>query len=104
MSPEDTTPQGTFKLLYFATAYSYTKKHSEDLSAPLALSMLFDTLEERYPGIKANVLCSCAVTVNLDYVDLGIEDTTVAKNQGRASPSIIQVGDEVAIIPPVSSG
>jgi molybdopterin converting factor small subunit len=83
---------GKFKLLYFAAASSYTKKQSEELSAPLPISELFAVLEKQYPGIKAKVLESSAVTVNLEYVDLD-ENSTVIKD-----------GDEVGIIPPVSSG
>jgi molybdopterin converting factor small subunit len=83
---------GKFKLLYFAAASSYTKKQSEELSAPLPISELFAVLEKKYPGIKAKVLESSAVTVNLEYVDLD-ENSAVIKD-----------GDEVGIIPPVSSG
>lgn len=85
------TPSGTFTLLYFATALSYTKSSSETLPAPMNLSDLPDILEERYPGIKAKILDSCAITVNLEYVN--IDEALVIKD-----------GDEVAIIPPVSSG
>jgi molybdopterin converting factor small subunit len=81
-----------FKLLYFAAASSYTKKQSELLSAPMQIADLFSELEKKYPGIKAKVLESCAVTVNLEYVDL--DEGTVT----------IEEGDEVGIIPPVSSG
>jgi molybdopterin converting factor small subunit len=81
-----------FKILYFASATSYTKKQSETLPAPLNMSDLFSELEKRYPGIRGKVLESCAVTVNLEYVDL--DDSTVS----------IKDGDEVGIIPPVSSG
>lgn len=55
---------------------------------------LFDLLESRYGGIRAKVLDSCALTINLEYVDLEEESGQV----------MIQAGDEVAIIPPVSSG
>ncbi|TVY73388.1 Molybdopterin synthase sulfur carrier subunit [Lachnellula suecica] len=82
-------------MLYFASASSYTSKSSENLPAPLPLSKLFETLEERYDGIKAKVLESCLVTVNLEYVDVP---------EGAASGTVINEGDEVAIIPPVSSG
>ncbi|KAI9724250.1 MAG: hypothetical protein M1828_003674 [Chrysothrix sp. TS-e1954] len=83
----------TFTLLYFATAASFTKKKSELFPAPSNPEKLFASLEERYPGIKSKVLDSCALTVNLDYVD------TDSKGQGN-----IKAGDEVAIIPPVSAG
>lgn len=89
--------EGQFTILYFATASSYTSKDSEAFPAPLPLSRLFETLEDRYNGIRDQVLHSCLVTINFEYVDIpvGISD----------SPEIIiKDGDEVAIIPPVSSG
>lgn len=86
-------PPGHFTLLYFASAASFTGKRYDHLPAPLALGKLSAVLEERYRNIEEKVLGSCAVTVNLDYVDL----ETDAEN-------MIQEGDEVAIIPPVSSG
>ena len=92
-------PVGHFTLLYFATAATFTKKSWEHIPAPLELSRLFGTLESRYPGISARVLNSCAVTVNLEYVDL-----ERASNDSNAPELTIQDGDEVAIIPPVSSG
>ena len=93
-------PPGHFSILYFAAASSFTKKSSEDLKAPLELKDLFGYLEGRYPGFQKAVLCSCAVTVNLNYVDMEeIEDT----GDGKALVKIME-GDEVAIIPPVSSG
>ena len=85
--------QKSFKILYFASASDHTSKNVESLPAPLALRELFPTLEARYPGFKAKVLSSCAVTVNLEYVDLEEDGHTVIKE-----------GDEVGIIPPVSSG
>jgi molybdopterin converting factor small subunit len=88
-------PKGHFNILYFASASSITGKESEALPAPLPLGKLFGTLEERYPGITPKVLKSCLVTVNLDYVDISKDDDEEQK---------IQEGDEVAIIPPVSSG
>ena len=85
-------PAGHFNMLYFAAASTFTNKSSEHLKAPLKTNALFDALETLYPGIKEKVLASCAVTVNLEYVDLD------------EAPITIQEGDEVAIIPPVSSG
>src|ERR1700753_1309541 len=87
------TPAGHFNLLYFATAASYTTKTSETLPAPLSVTKLFETLENKYPGIRDKVLSSCAVAVNLDYIDLD-----------DAEGCTLKEGDEVAIIPPVSSG
>lgn len=83
----------SFQIHYFSTASSYTNKHSESLPAPLPLARLFGTLESRYPGIRETVLQSCGVSIGDEYVD-------VEEGQGV----VIQAGDEVAIIPPVSSG
>lgn len=86
-------PSGHFTVLYFASAASYTKTPYDHVSAPLKVTSLFDYLETKYPGMKAKILSSCALTINLDYVD--VEET----------PSLmIGEGDEVAVIPPVSSG
>ncbi|KAI9836312.1 MAG: hypothetical protein M1837_003419 [Sclerophora amabilis] len=114
MSTSNPPPEpGHFSLLYFATASSFTKKDGENLKAPLPLSRLFDTLEERYPGIRQAVLGSCAVTVNLEYVDVDGDEHNnqdqdgITGGNGHESGGkglVIQEGDEVAIIPPVSSG
>lgn len=101
-------PPGHFSLLYFASASSYTKRNLEALSAPMSLSDLFKTLEDKYPGIRERVLDSCAVTVNLEYVDVVESKAEDGKEEGIPSHTgsglIIRDGDEVAIIPPVSSG
>ncbi|KAK0632136.1 hypothetical protein B0T14DRAFT_559853 [Immersiella caudata] len=94
-------PKGYFNILYFASAGSFTSKNVEALPAPLPLSKLFATLEERYKGIKESVLDNSLVTINLTYVDLPEGEEDDASGEG---PVIIQEGDEVAIIPPVSSG
>lgn len=93
------SPSGHFNLLYFASANTFTGKESEALPAPLPLRKLFATLEKRYAGIRSKVLESCLVTINLNYVDVP-EDS----NEGGADEPVINEGDEVAIIPPVSSG
>ncbi|KAG9998508.1 hypothetical protein KCU78_g16399, partial [Aureobasidium melanogenum] len=86
-------PAGHFNILYFASAASFTNKSSDDLVAPMKLSTLFDQLEDMYPAIKQRILHSCALTVNLEYVDIEAD-----------ADMLINEGDEVAIIPPVSSG
>ncbi|KAL5320805.1 hypothetical protein ACEPPN_011615 [Leptodophora sp. 'Broadleaf-Isolate-01'] len=93
MSTSAKVPAGHFKILYFASAGSYTAKDSEHLPAPLPIAKLFETLEEKYNGMKSKVLESCLVTVNLEYVDIpeGADDE---------SDFTIKEGDEVAIIPP----
>jgi molybdopterin converting factor small subunit len=93
-------PQGHFNILYFASAGSYTSKNVEALPAPLPLRKLFSTLEERYKGIRESVLDHSLVTINLTYVDMPDEEA----GSGDGEEVVIQEGDEVAIIPPVSSG
>jgi molybdopterin converting factor small subunit len=90
-------PASHFSILYFAAASTFTGKTSEHLPAPVRARDLFAVLEERYPGIKDKVLSSCAMTVNLEYVDIDEDGADNADKQ-------IGEGDEVAIIPPVSSG
>ncbi|KAF2748514.1 Molybdopterin synthase sulfur carrier subunit [Sporormia fimetaria CBS 119925] len=91
------SPAGHFVVLYFAAAASYTGKTSEHLASPMAAGELFGRLEQLYPGIRARVLESCAVTVNLQYINLDGDDAEGAR-------VLLKEGDEVAIIPPVSSG
>ncbi|KAI1160259.1 molybdopterin synthase sulfur carrier subunit [Nemania serpens] len=101
MSTIPKPPEGHFVVLYFASASSFTSKEYDTFPAPLPISKLFDTLEERHSGIKDKILSSCLVTVNLNYVDVPNNDTN---QDGLESGVVIQEGDEVAIIPPVSSG
>jgi molybdopterin converting factor small subunit len=89
----ESSSTGAFTIHYFATASQYTSKNTERLPAPLPLSELYPLLEERYPGIREKILGSCGVSLESEYVDVQ-ED----------AHKVIQVGDEVAIIPPVSSG
>ena len=93
-------PPGHFSILYFASASSFTGKAGEILQAPLNIDRLYDVLEDRYSGIKDKILNSCAVTINLHYVDV-LDDSD---DDGDMEHRIIKEGDEVAIIPPVSSG
>jgi molybdopterin synthase sulfur carrier subunit len=90
-------PKDHFNVLYFASAGSYTSKEYEILAAPLPVSKLFDVLEAKHQGIKDRILSSCLVTVNLSYVD-------IPESDDDANQIVIKEGDEVAIIPPVSSG
>lgn len=98
----------TFTILYFAMANSYTNLASETLPAPMAFNRLFATLESRHPGFTDKVLKSCAVTVNLEYVDTEESAGSSAEQSENAAIAsqglVIQAGDEVGIIPPVSSG
>lgn len=96
MSSAPKPPPGHFNVLYFASASSFTGKDYESFPATLPLKKLFSELESKYPGIQARILDSCLVTINLEYVDVmgeeGSEDVEIKE------------ADEVAIIPPVSSG
>lgn len=91
---------GQFRILYFANVSTITGKTEEKIQAPIAVSALFNLLEERYPGIRSKVLDYCAVTINLEYV----ETKCIAGFSMKTEGTIIKDGDEVAIIPPVSSG
>jgi len=93
-------PAGHFRLLYFASAASFAGKSSDDFPAPLPTRDLFSIVEKKYPGITKAVLSTAAITVNLDYVDVEESQEGLEDSKGP----VIQEGDEVAIIPPVSSG
>jgi hypothetical protein len=130
----DGTGTGTFTLLLFASASTYTGTETLVLPAPTTLRGLFRVLENQFPGITDKVLKSSAVTVNLEYVDVdsfGVEDLGRGKGIGEGEEevslsrqgqgqggqgdggeggeemgldTVIRNGDEVGIIPPVSSG
>lgn len=87
----------SFTLLYFAAAHTFTNKQSEIFPAPMKLEELFPTLEKRYPGISKAVLDASMLTVNLEYVSL-------EPDSDEYKETVLNAGDEVAIIPPVSSG
>ncbi|KAI1818455.1 molybdopterin synthase sulfur carrier subunit [Poronia punctata] len=93
-------PKGHFNVLYFASASSFTGRDYDVLGAPISVRKLFDALDEKHSGIKDKILSSCLVTVNLNYVDVPSDDDEDTQNDAL----VIQEGDEVAIIPPVSSG
>lgn len=61
----------------------------------MAVNTLYDHLERLHPGIRENILKSCTLTINEEYVDVHAGDGIVR---------MLHKGDEVAIIPPVSSG
>jgi molybdopterin converting factor small subunit len=83
----------TFHIHYFSTATTYTGKQSESFPAPLPLNQLFDVLECKYPGMKEKVLSSCGISLGEEYVDVN-----------DCEGVVIESGNEVAVIPPVSSG
>lgn len=95
------TPAGHFRILYFASAASFTHKESDTFAAPVTAATIFDLLEKSYPGMTQAVLSSCAITLNLEYIDI---DSSNSGIRGSDSKTTIRAGDEVAIIPPVSSG
>ena len=95
-------PPGHFRVLYFAAAASFTKKESDNFPAPIPVNQLFNKLEVLYPGIGQAVLNSAAFTINLEYVDLS--DQVEGITNPHLQYPTIREADEVAIIPPVSSG
>ncbi|KAJ4520832.1 hypothetical protein HRR90_001561 [Exophiala dermatitidis] len=122
------TATGTFTLLLFASASTYANNvETMVLPAPTTLRSVFCGLETRFPGFTEKVLKSSAVTVNLEYVDsLDLADLDVQRDlrliggrddgrdrredgkdqegSGAGLDMVISPGDEVGIIPPVSSG
>ena len=95
------TPPGHFRILYFASAASFTHKELDTFAAPVTAGNIFGLLERLYPGMTQAVLSTCAITINLEYIDIDNSDSGV---DGSDSKTMIREGDEVAIIPPVSSG
>lgn len=130
-STSTATTTGSFTLLLFASAASYTDTESLTLPAPTTLGDVFQTLEARFPGFLAKVLGSSAVTLNLEYVDVTFPEgrlelssslsTTASGEKDPAKTTAggtwdrwkqtldgwntpVAVDDEVGVIPPVSSG
>ncbi|KAL2419892.1 hypothetical protein ABEF95_007882 [Exophiala dermatitidis] len=114
---------GTFTLLLFASASTYADNlETMVLPAPTTLRAVFRLLETKFPGFTEKVLKSSAVTVNLEYADsLDPADLDVQRDlglnhdrrggdggdedgRGQGLDLVIRPGDEVGIIPPVSSG
>lgn len=104
-----------FTLLLFASAASYTDTESLSLPAPTTLGDIFQTLEARFPGFLPKILSGAAVTLNLEYVDVSFPDPQSESEldamawskwkttlEGWSTP--VKAGDEVGVIPPVSSG
>ncbi|KIW70338.1 hypothetical protein PV04_02615 [Phialophora macrospora] len=120
-SKPTSTSTGTFTLLLFASASTFAgDQETLTMPAPTTLRAVFGTLERRFPGMARQILRSSAVTVNLEYVDFdpdgildldpGAEDGAEQQQKGGDAPRgegldmLIREGDEVGIIPPVSSG
>lgn len=109
-----TTESGTCTLLMFAAASAYTDAESLTLPAPTTLGAIFHALEARFPGFLAKILGSAAVTLNLEYVDVVFPEVQGEQAEEerwhRWQKELegwsveVRVGDEVGIIPPVSSG
>ncbi|KIY02330.1 uncharacterized protein Z520_02468 [Fonsecaea multimorphosa CBS 102226] len=105
------TGKGTFTLLLFASASTYASGlETLHLPAPTTLRGIMATLESRFPGMRDKVLRSAAVTVNLEYVDFDLEaESEASRGDGQGGGGggldmVINEGDEVGVIPPVSSG
>ena len=81
---ETTQAKGTFTLLYFAAASTLTQRSSETFEAPMTVTILFETLEERYTGMHDKVLSSSALTINLNYIDLDTKGRDYDQCRGRS--------------------
>jgi molybdopterin converting factor small subunit len=124
-STSTSTSTGTFTLLLFASASTFAgDQETLTLPAPTTLRAVFSTLERRFPGMTRQILRSSAVTVNLEYVDFDPDglleldrgggggggedgDGNRANEQRKGEDGLdmlVREGDEVGIIPPVSSG
>ena len=83
---------------YWAALKDLTKQNEQCISVPAntPVNQFLSYLLQQQPLVATdqgqNILRTCACAINLEYVDL-INDTHVMKD-----------GDEVALIPPVSSG
>lgn len=108
MSSSTTSPgSGKLTLLLFASASTFAGGlETLTLPAPTTLREVFTALETRFPGMTKRVLAGAAVTVNLEYVDFEIEELE-RRGEGESREGLdmpLNPGDEVGIIPPVSSG
>lgn len=91
---------GPFQVLYFAAARDLTNCESDVFDAAMPLSTLLALLEDKYPGLKT-VIDRSAITRNLEYIDVPGEGDN---GNGDINDIVIEPGDVIAIIPPVSSG
>ena len=98
-SPDST--QGHFTVLYFASAASFTRRDRDLFPAPMTIDHLCKALEKSYPGITKAILQSSAMTLNLEYINT---DAELFNEDMANTATLIREADEVAIIPPVSSG
>ncbi len=80
-----------FTVLFFAAARDIAGPEMK-IDDSIPLGNLPPLLIQMHPALET-ILTSCAVCVNLEYYDI-TEDATF----------VIKKGDEVGIIPPVSSG
>ncbi|OAP56288.1 hypothetical protein AYL99_09467 [Fonsecaea erecta] len=116
-TPTSTNPaKGTCTVLLFASASTFAGGvETVRIPVPTTLRGVFAALEARFPGMRDKVVGSAAVTVNLEYVDFDFEallvDDKATTHQeegpgggGEGLDLVIRDGDEVGIIPPVSSG
>jgi molybdopterin synthase sulfur carrier subunit len=100
---------GQCTVLFFAGASTYTAQESITLHAGVTLRQLLSDLEAKYPGFTSKIISGSAITINLEYVDidvdeLGKENVTDKDDAANGLGMMIEPGDEIGIIPPVSSG
>ena len=83
------------KIYYFAKIHELTKINEEQISIEngCTLNKLINYLvQEKYKNLN-KVIKDCSIAINQDYVDLH-----------KTNYFVLNDGDEVAIIPPVSGG
>ena len=79
------------KILYFSTAATQTGLREETwpLAEPVTLAACWEGLLARHPGLAALRNC-CLVARNQEFV--------------RDEETLLQPGDEIALLPPFSGG
>lgn len=73
-----------------------SSENSIENTTTLTVHELFKYICSKYGEEARALLKSCAVAVNMEYLDDGTDQT--------GNNNLIRPGDEVAMIPPVSSG
>jgi molybdopterin synthase sulfur carrier subunit len=101
--------EGLCTVLFFAAASTYTTQESTTLRGGVSLRQLLADLETKFPGFTSKIISGSAITVNLEYVDFNVDELSKGnaadeKDAADGLGMIVQPGDEVGIIPPVSSG
>lgn len=100
---ESSFPCIEIRILFFARARELCGTSSTCVkvhAGVTAVDVLLDTVLKLYPKLEP-LIHHCALAVNLEYVP-GLEENIGHGN--RPVSTVLQHGDELAIIPPISGG